>query len=273
MRIPRLALMAGALASVLFAGTAHAATSSAAPAFQPALTKNPLYKTGKLGTDTCEEPTVQNGTVEEATVYFETVMVCLKKAWSPVVKKAGYGFGSPKLAVVTKVGEKTPCGRFPAGAQALYCPAAKSITVLLSPEIVEEPTNLALMVVLAHEYGHHVQQITGIGKATDAFYGSKKADKRTLDGIRRSELQAQCLSGAFVGRVWTSLGRDDADWDAILKSTHNFLDLSAIGVKVRSGADQTHGNDSNNAHWLQRGFTVQSASACNTWTAPAAKVL
>ncbi|MFI7633441.1 neutral zinc metallopeptidase [Nonomuraea sp. NPDC049400] len=270
MRIHRLALMAGALASLLFAGTAHAATVSA-PAFKPVLTKNPLYKAGKLGIQTCEEPPVNHGSVEEAEVYFSSVMDCLKQAWAPVVKKAGYRFSTPKLTVITRVGTKTACGKFPEGAQALYCPNNKSITFLLSPEIVEEPRNLALMQVLAHEYGHHVQQLTGIGNATETFYAGSSA--RALDGVRRSELQAQCLSAAFVGRVWDSLGRGDAEWDAILKSTHNFLDLSSIGVKVRSGADQTHGKDANNAYWLQRGFKSESASACNTWAAPKAKVL
>ncbi|GAA3259857.1 neutral zinc metallopeptidase [Nonomuraea helvata] len=270
MRIPRLALMAGAVASLLFAGTAHAATAPA-PAFKPVLTKNPLYKAGKLGTQTCDEPQVNNGTVEEAEVYFASVMDCLKQAWAPVVKKAGFRFSAPKLTVITKAGTKTACGKFPEEAQAIYCGRNKSITFWLTPAIVEEPRNLALMAVLAHEYGHHIQQLTGIGEARDSLYRSTEA--RALNASRRSELQAECLGGAFVGRVWGSLGRSSAEWNDLLGSTHNWLDLSSIGVKVRSNADETHGKDSNVAYWAKRGFKAQSASACNTWTAPKTKVL
>ncbi|MEV4803427.1 neutral zinc metallopeptidase [Nonomuraea sp. NPDC049421] len=268
MRIPFLALMAGALAGVLFAGTAHAASSSAAP-FSSVLTKNKLYKAGKPGVRACEEPEVRTGSVEEAELYFEAVKDCLDRAWAPVVKKAGHRFTKPKFSIVTKVGAKTRCGRFPGGAQALYCQKDRSITFLLSPNIVEEPTDLALMQVLAHEYGHHVQQLTGIMKAGDPIIGGRDED-RAYAALRRLELQAQCLSGVFVGRVWDSLGRPDSDWDILAKGTHNPVALDAIGV--RSGADNTHGSDKSNTFWLQRGFKSQSTGVCNTWTSSNARV-
>ncbi|SPL91224.1 YpfJ protein, zinc metalloprotease superfamily [[Actinomadura] parvosata subsp. kistnae] len=263
-----MALMAGALAGVLFAGTAHAATS-AAPSYKPVLTKNPLYKTGKLGISACEEPQVQNGTVEEAELYFEAVMECLDKAWSPVVKKAGYRFNKAKVTVITKLGAKTPCGAFnDPRAQAMYCPPNKRMYILLSPQVIAEPNDLALMQVLAHEYGHHVQQLTGImGLAYKSYY-QRPVNEHAFESIRRAELQAECLSGAFVGRVWNSLGRPDSDWSIFLKGGHNLG--SSLGL--RSGSDETHGSDANVRWWLQKGFKAQSASACNTWTAPSRKV-
>ncbi|MBB6548029.1 neutral zinc metallopeptidase [Nonomuraea rubra] len=268
MRIPRLALMAGAMAGVLFAGTAPAAASSA-PSYKPVLTKNALYKTGKLGVTACEEPQVQNGTVEEAEYYFQAVMECLDKAWSPIVKKAGYRFTKSKLTVFTKLGVNTPCGRFEAGAQAMYCEKNKGMYFFLSEDIVEEPTDLALMQVLAHEYGHHVQELTGIGKeTTKRFYYKTKVNDSIMEGVRRSELQAQCLSAAFVGRVWNSLGRPDTDWSILLKGSHN--PVAALGV--RNGGDESHGSQAGNKYWLERGFKAQSASACNTWTAPKKRV-
>ncbi|TYB68507.1 hypothetical protein FXF51_11760 [Nonomuraea sp. PA05] len=267
MRIPRLALMAGALVGVLFAGTAHAATSSA-PSYKPVLTKNKLYKSGKLGISVCEEPEVTSGTVDEAKIYFEAVMECLDKAWSPVVKKAGYRFTKTKFTVVTKEGTKIgTCGRFPWGAQAVYCPKEKAMYFLLSDNVIEEPTDLALMQVLAHEYGHHIQQLTGILKATDVII-AKDSESRALEALRRSELQAQCLSAAFVGRVWNSLGRPDTDWSILLKGHHNVV--AALGA--RSGSEETHGSHASNKLWLERGFKAQSASACNTFSAPKSKV-
>ncbi|MFG1699216.1 neutral zinc metallopeptidase [Nonomuraea sp. NPDC049309] len=269
MRIPLLAplsaVMAGALAAVLFTGTAHAAPSP----YTSVLTKNALYKAGKPGVRTCAEPEVRTGSVEEAELYFETVKDCLDRAWAPVVRKAGHRFTKPAFKIITKPGVKNRCGRFPGGAQAAYCPLDRSITFLLSPNIVEEPTDLALMQVLAHEYGHHVQQLTGIMKAADRVM-SKGSEDRSLAALRRLELQAQCMSGAFVGRVWDSLGRPDSDWSILTKGTHNAVALDAIGV--RSGSDRTHGSDKANAYWLQRGFTSQSAGSCNTWTSSAAQV-
>lgn len=268
MRTPRLAIIAGALASVVLAGTAPAA--AAAPAFKPVLTKNPIYKTGKLTYKTCEEPPVNSGTEDEARVYFETMLDCLNKAWGPKVKKAGFAFTKPTFRVVTKVGSPTSCGEFPEGAQAIYCPRDKSMTMLLSPNIIEEPNDLGLLVVFAHEYGHHIQQVTRMFSAETRY--NKKNLKRVLDESRHFELQAQCLSGAFVGGIWDSLGRSDSEFESYLKLTHN-VSLDALGVKTRSSADQTHGTDANNAYWLKRGFTGKSAGSCNTWVAPKGKVL
>ncbi|WP_406674406.1 hypothetical protein WBK31_05325 [Nonomuraea sp. N2-4H] len=109
MRIPLLALMAGALAGVLFAGTAHAASST----YPSVLTKNALYKAGKPGVRTCEEPEVSTGSLEEAELYFETVKDCLDRAWAPVVRKAGHRFTKPAFKIITKPGAKNTCGRFP----------------------------------------------------------------------------------------------------------------------------------------------------------------
>ncbi|MEV4169687.1 MULTISPECIES: neutral zinc metallopeptidase [unclassified Nonomuraea] len=269
MRIPRLALMAGVLASMLFAGTAHAATASA-PAYKPVLVKSPIYKTGKLGYETCEEPRVQGGSLDEVKGYLDAVLDCLNEAWEPKVKQAGFKFSKPGMQVITKLGAKTGCGGFPAGAQALYCSLNNKITFLVSPNLVEEPNDLMLMLVLAHEYGHHIQQLTGMFKALQSYDG--KSEAVLLDVIRRFELQAECLSGTFIGSVWHSLGRPETDFTYIVKHGGSGLDLSAIGVKQKSWGEQTHGSAKNAGLWLKRGFDTESAGGCNTWKAPKSQV-
>ncbi|MGN9841881.1 neutral zinc metallopeptidase [Nonomuraea sp. H19] len=269
MRISRLALMAGALASVLFAGTAHAVTVTA-PAYKPALAKSPIYKTGELGFESCDEPQVQSGSVDEVKGYLDTVLDCLNAAWEPKVKKAGFAFSKPKLQVITKPGAPTGCGKYPAGAQALYCSLNNKITFLASPNILEEPTDLMLMLVIAHEYGHHIQQLTGMFKAAMPYYD--KGEARALDALRRFELQAECLSGVFIGSVWHSLGRRQTEFDYIVRNGGTGLDLSAIGVKVDNWGEKTHGKAANVGRWLKRGFDTESAGGCNTWSAPKSQV-
>jgi hypothetical protein len=261
--------MAGALATVLFAGTAHAATVSA-PAYKPVLAKSPIYKTGKLGLGTCDEPEVTSGSLEEVKGYLETVLDCLNAAWEPKVKQAGFTFTKPKLQVTTKLGVPTGCGKYPAGAQALYCPANNKITFLLSSNLVAEQSDLILMVVLAHEYGHHIQQLTGMFKALTPYNGKNEA--KVLAEWRRLELQAECLSGVFVGNVWHSLDRRQTEFDYIVRNGGTGLDLSAIGVKTKDWGEQTHGSAANAGHWLKRGFDTESAGGCNTWKAPKSQV-
>jgi predicted metalloprotease len=263
-----LAIIAGALASVFLIGTAPA---SAAPAYKPILTKNPIYKTGKLTLKKCDEPPVLSGTEDEARVYFESVLDCLNRAWAPKVKKAGFAFSKPKYAVTTKVGADTGCGPFPGDAQAIYCPVNKKMTILLSESVVTQPSDPVLMLVLAHEYGHHVQKLTGMLRHNK--HGEYVLDNpRDYEPIRRTELQAECYAGVFMGSVWGSLDRSQSEFDALLKGSHNWLDLSSLGVKVRSDADRTHGTDANVARWLKSGFSGKSAGSCNTWAAPKGQV-
>ncbi|TMR99310.1 neutral zinc metallopeptidase [Nonomuraea basaltis] len=269
MRISRLALMAGALATVLFAGTAHAATVSA-PAYKPALAKSPIYKTGKLGLETCEEQKLESGSVDEVRGYLDAVLDCLNAAWEPKIKKAGFAFSKPKFQVITKIGAPTGCGGYPAGAQALYCSLNNKITFLVTPGLVEEPGDLLPMVVIAHEYGHHIQQLTGMFKAMGGYSG--KSEATFLDAVRRFELQAECLAGVFIGNVWHSLDRRQTEFDYIVKHGGTGLDLSAIGVKVKGWGEQTHGSAANIGRWLKRGFDTESAGGCNTWKAPKSQV-
>ncbi|NRQ30990.1 hypothetical protein HII36_03965 [Nonomuraea sp. NN258] len=257
MRSPLLALIAGALASVLFAGTAHAAPVAADP-FSPVLTKNPIYKTGELGTETCEEQPLQRDDLDGARVYLEFLLDCLADSWREPITKAGFTFKEPKFSVISKPGAATGCGKFPRGAQAVYCPNNKKITFLLDPYILSEPTELFLMAVIAHEYGHHIQDLTGVLNIVDRYKGKSKA--RIYDEARRVELQAECMSGAFIGSVWHSLGRRDFDFKYIVQTAQVGFD------------DGIHGKPANIAWWLQRGFDAESPSACNTWAAPKGKV-
>lgn len=257
MRTPLMALLCGVLASVLFAGTAHAAATPS-PGFKPVLTKNPVYKTGKLELKECDEQPVQRDDLDGARIYLEFLLDCLNESWSRQLAKADIPFAKPKFEVIPKAGRQTACGTFPIGAQALYCPKNRKITFLLDPMILSEPTDLFLMEVMAHEYGHHIQQLTGMLKVVDNLKGKSKA--RMFEESRRVELQAECLSGAFIGSIWHSLGRRDFDFKYIVKVAQSGFDYAS------------HGKASNIAYWLKKGFDAESPDSCNTWTAKKSRV-
>lgn len=257
MRIPLKALVSGVLASVLFAGSAHAAAVPA-PKFSKVLTSNPVYKTGQLELKECDEQPIQPDDLDGARVYLEFVLDCLNESWSRQLAKKNIPFAKPKFAVTPRPGTPTGCGKFPVGAQAIYCPSNRKITFLLDPGILSEPTELFLMEVIAHEYGHHIQELTGMFKVVDKLKGKSKA--RIYEESRRVELQAECLSGAFIGSIWHSLGRRDFDFKYIVKVAQSGFDYS------------THGKAANIAWWLQRGFDAETPNVCNTWSAKKSRV-
>ncbi|MBB2911800.1 hypothetical protein FHS43_003073 [Streptosporangium becharense] len=258
MRKSLIVLLSGMLAGVVFAGTTGTATAEhlrPAPKGKAALTANPIYKTGKLEPDACQEQPVYNDDPETAEIYLDFVLDCLNEAWGYQFGKAKMTFSKPKFLASTRPGARTGCGTFPKNAQAIYCSRNNQITFHLSEGILAQATELFLLQTMAHEYGHHVQELSGILPA----YRSQKyrSNKEILAATRKIELQAECLSGVFLGSTWRSLNRRESDLAYVVRAAQS---------------TSTHGKAENVAYWVTRGFHQEDPGACNTFTAPKSKV-
>ncbi|MEU8268445.1 neutral zinc metallopeptidase [Sphaerisporangium sp. NPDC049002] len=254
-----IALSAGVLASPLFVGTAHAAPASAAGypiRNTAALTGNALYASGRLPTSECPEKPVTPGSAASAKRYVMPLFACLNESWAAQLKKARIPFSKPRLQFISR--PRRVCGqKWPSNAQGIYCPSYRRIVVLLDKYLTRQAEDLFLMDVIAHEYGHHVQNISGIEHGFGNLPHRSKTESD--EQLRRLELQAECFAGAFIGSVWDSLDRTTDDWEYLLDATRESGD--EIG-KVRD-----HGKGRTIANWLNRGFKAAGPSACNTWIA------
>jgi predicted metalloprotease len=246
-----------ALFCLLLPGTAHAASY---PIRDRALTANKLYSSGKLQQSECPEQDVEPDDVPAAKRYLTAVLDCLNTSWGAYFEQAGLPFTKARIGFITK--PRKYCGSKWGGAAAMYCNKERRFIVLLDDDMLSDPSDLFLMNVAAHEFGHHVQNLSGIDKAFDRHPYRGKSELN--EQFRRVELQAECLAGVFIGSVWPSLDRTKADWDRLLQ------------LNRKSGDEQTkvrdHGKGRNIAAWLDKGFRAVAPSGCNTWTAPSSKV-
>ncbi|WP_344580017.1 neutral zinc metallopeptidase [Nonomuraea roseoviolacea] len=250
--------MACTLFSLLLSGTAQA---SAYPIREPDLTKNKLYGTGALEPGECRERDMKRNDVPSAKRYLTAVLNCLNASWGAHFERAGLPFSKAGITFLTKprryCGDKW--GKYVAGT---YCRKERSFAVLLDKDALSDPEGLSLMELAGHEYAHHIQNITGMARAFS--YYPYKGKKEFNEQMRRYELQAECLSGVFIGSVWDSLGRDETDWDV-------YMDVAReSGDEWTESAD--HGKGRNQASWLDKGFRAVAPKACNTWVAPSSKV-
>ncbi|RCG30531.1 metalloprotease-like protein [Sphaerisporangium album] len=245
------------VAPLLFQGTSWAYPIKNAPV----LTRSPLYSSGPLPRTSCPEQPVEAGDVASVKRYLMPLVTCLDAVWTTHFKKAGLPFTKPTVRFITK--PQRACGeKWGKYVQAIYCNPTHEIVFLLDKSIMNDPEDLFLMDVIAHEYGHHVQNAAGMWKAYDRLTGRNRAEFN--EQTRRHELQAECLAGAFIGSVWGSLDRTTDDWRTLLDADR------------RSGDETTdvrdHGKGRNIANWLNRGFKTAGPSACNTWIAGAPMV-
>ncbi|WP_327090970.1 neutral zinc metallopeptidase [Nonomuraea sp. NBC_01738] len=261
MKLPLVASATAVLAGLVLTGMAGAASAAVYPIKSAQLTKNRLYLTGALAPTTCREKPVRPRHVPLAKAYVRAITACLNAAWGAHLATAGMSFVAPRVSFVTRKGTRF-CGARWDEQAGTYCVASKKFAIGLDKTMLADPSDLFLMDTVAHEYGHHLQNLAGIHHAF--LYEPYRNKKEELEQLRRFELQAECLSGVFIGSVWAGLDRTGDDWRFLLDVVRGSGDEN---TKVKD-----HGKGRNQRYWLNKGFTAAAPSACNTWAAPAWRV-
>jgi len=174
---------------------------------------------------------------------------------------------------------RTGCGNADSGVGPFYCPADDRVYIDLTfykllADQLGAPGEFAQPYVLAHEYGHHVQDLLG----TEA--SMRRAQERDPDQANqlsvKLELQADCYAGAWAKNA---TGTDDGSGRKIFKSIttqdiQEGLDTaSKIGddtLQQRSGgtinpAEFTHGTSAQRQEWFSNGYKSGSPKSCDTF--------
>jgi predicted metalloprotease len=225
-----------------------------------------IYRTGALPEQNCKAANLGDGTLAAQKVYYQKLFTCLNDAWRPIFKELGQDKPDPGLVVFDKP-VVTPCGRFePLSGRVLafYCYGnqvmytdVKQMNRAFGPQ-----QDLAYLMTIAHEYGHHVQGVTGLFYAR-AVYLQDHPDQR-LESSRRNELQASCFAGVFSKAVETSYPLS-ARLDEFKEQSSN-----SFGESPDTPEDErTHGLASSQGFWIQNGFSIGENKACNTFAVPA----
>ncbi|RZQ59924.1 neutral zinc metallopeptidase [Amycolatopsis suaedae] len=219
---------------------------------------NPLLGPGILLPEvTCELPALRRSP-EQLTAFYTAALRCLDAAWQPALAAAGEPFAPPVLTITD--GHETACGEAPAEqeATAYYCGADKTLTMprqrLLDTVGVRQSVHLS---VLAHEYAHHVQELSGIMVAAER---EMERLGRRDEVVRRLELQANCFAGLFLA---AAAGRGSVGGQVARQAADDFRNTV--------GSD-THGTVENQAAWARKGFGREPVAVCNTFVADEAAV-
>ncbi|MFI7152494.1 neutral zinc metallopeptidase [Nonomuraea sp. NPDC050022] len=255
-------IMALTVASMLsLTGTATAATTAADPVKHPKLIANPLYEAGALPVTTCDEPSVKRNNRKLARAYIDAIVACLDTTWEQHLTAAGLPFSKPKVRHVDKF-PKTYCGMKTRkdDSQVYYCDRTNTLTFQVGKSWLEDPSDMWLLNTVSYVYGWHVKKLVGIADAYDVLSVHSKAEDRELS--RRSSLQNECFSGAFIKSVWPLKGRTTKDW-TYLQSMQN---------GDSAGEARWYGKTATIVAWSKRGFATGDPGSCNTWAAPSSKV-
>jgi predicted metalloprotease len=162
------------------------------------------------------------------------------------------------------------CGNAPASVGPFYCPADSKAYIDLSffKELQSRfgaPGDSARVYVLAHELGHHVQNV--LGTSSDVRQQQQSAGQEEANELSvRLELQADCLAG-----IWGHSAQDrgliePGDIEEGLGAA------AAVGDDALGNGNQeswTHGSSESRQRWFQAGFDSGDLDACDTFSVPA----
>ena len=235
---------------------------------------NKLYSTPAITPSKCKEVNVSLRTYSGVKAYDTQLWNCLYAAWAVPLKAAGASYKvKPTLIVHNYSKVNTYCGVV-SGSQSYYC-GYKNGQIYIPAWYInnlwkQNPTYARAYATntIAHEYGHHVQYLTGILNASWWRQRAFSTSSAKLEESRRRELQASCLGSAYIGankRYYPMSGGLYTQWLYLVDHSGD-----------QPGYPRDHGSMANHGWWSKTGFYAASSSTyagrCNTWNAASSRV-
>ena len=199
------------------------------------------------------------------------VLSSTEDAWTQVFREAGKTYQPPKLTIFSG-GFPTACGTGQAAMGPFYCPLDHKVYIDLQffqtmRDRFHATGDFAQAYVIAHEVGHHVQQLLGITDKMESMRSrGSRADSNAMSV--KLELQADCFAGVWAARTEKSKHFLDAgDVEKALAAA------SAIGDDTLQKQTQgrvvpdsfTHGTSEQRVRWLRKGLESGDVQACDTF--------
>ncbi|MDQ3058633.1 MAG: neutral zinc metallopeptidase [Pseudomonadota bacterium] len=204
--------------------------------------------------------------------FVSTVLADTEDVWKDLFVKGGKTYQEPSL-VLFRGSTTTACGRGQAAMGPFYCPPDQKVYIDLGfyetlKKQLGAPGDFAQAYVIAHEVGHHVQNLLGINDKVEQMRGRVgKADFNVLSV--KLELQADCFAGVWANHAQSArqiLEQGDVEeaMNAAAKIGDDALQRSSGGEVVPDSF--THGTSAQRQRWFDKGLKNGSLQACDTFS-------
>lgn len=209
---------------------------------------------------------------DEMATFVSKVLGSTEQTWQQVFSEAGRRYQDPKLVLFTGA-TPTACGTGRSAMGPFYCPADQKVYIDLAfyrdlRERFHAPGEFAQAYVIAHEVGHHVQNLLGISdKVSAAQQRSSQAKANALSV--RLELQADCFAGVWGHRADSMKkilepGEIEQALTAASAIGDDRLQKQSQGQVVPESF--THGTSAQRVHWFKRGMETGDIRQCDTFS-------
>ena len=203
--------------------------------------------------------------------FVAAVLGSTEQTWSEIFARSGRTYRKPTLVLFTGA-VQSACGYAQAAVGPFYCPGDQKLYIDLAfyrdlQDRFHAPGDFAQAYVIAHEVGHHVQNLLGIADKVQAMRQRTNESQSNALSVRM-ELQADCLAGiwaAHANRSKRILEPGDVEEgltaaaaigdDRIQKATRGYVAPESF----------THGSAQQRTQWFRRGLESSSLQVCDTF--------
>jgi predicted metalloprotease len=203
--------------------------------------------------------------------FVSTVLADTEDVWKAEFSKAGGSYREPRL-VLFRGATPTACGQGQSAMGPFYCPADQKVYIDLGfyetlKNRLGAPGDFAQAYVIAHEVGHHVQNLLGISEKTEQMRSQMSRTEYNALSVR-VELQADCFAGVWAHHAQSArqiLEQGDVEeaMNAAAKIGDDALQRAGGGAVVPESF--THGTSAQRQRWFSTGLKTGSIRSCDTF--------
>lgn len=208
---------------------------------------------------------------DEMKEFVSVVLADTEDTWKPIFRANGQTYKEPKL-VLFRGAVQSACGFAQAAMGPFYCPGDHKVYIDLS--FFEDlrrrhgaPGDFAQAYVIAHEVGHHIQNLLGISDKVQkarAQLGSSEGNELSV----MLELQADCYAGVWANHAHKARQiLEEGDIEEALQAANAIGDdrLQKQSRGYITPDSFTHGSSEQRMRWFKRGLTTGTLQSCNTF--------
>ena len=214
-------------------------------------------------------PSAESPEESMASQFASFVMTDAQDTWTKVFQEQGLQYQRAKIVLYRDM-TQTACGTGQAAAGPFYCPGDNRVYIDLAfnDELNRRfgaPGDFAVAYVIAHEVGHHVQNLLGI---SDKVHEAMQSDRRNANEYSvRLELQADCYAGIWAH---STAKRDILEAGDVEEGLNAASAVGDDNIQKMSGRavnpdSFTHGSSGQRMEWFQRGFKSGQMRDCDTF--------
>lgn len=209
---------------------------------------------------------------DEETRFVRRVLASTEDVWGDIFQQGGRTYRQPKL-VLFEGQTDTACGSGSAAVGPFYCPGDERVYIDLSfydelRQRFRAPGDFAQAYVVAHEVGHHVQNLLGTSDRVTAMQrraGESQSNQLSV----RLELQADCYAGVWGYYAQRRGQLSPGDVEEALRAASAIgddrLQMQSRGYVVPDSF--THGTSEQRVRWFRQGFDTGDLRQCDTFGA------